>query len=580
MSNSKPNFLSSFSALNFTQFFAALNDNLYKLLLVFFVISIKGEEHSNTILAVAGAVFVIPFILFASTAGTLADRYSKRTVIYITRLIDILSTSLGVIAFIFKSIVGGYAVLFLMATHSALFSPCKYGIIPEIVKKEKVPRSNGMITAATYLAIILGTFLASFITEVTNRAFVLAASFCVVIAITGTLFSLGIEKTKPQAVKKKISTRFLKTILRTLKRAKRQRYLFIVLLFGAYFLFMGAYTQLNIIPFALQSLNLSEIHGGYLFLMTAIGIGMGSFLAGRSSGKEVELGFVPLAAFGVSICFMGLFLFATHLFIVVPLLILVGFFGGFYIVPIDAFIQVASPKEDRGQNVAASNFLSFIGVIIASGFIAFFGNLLAMNAATGFFIVGLLTLVMSIALLLLFADQVLRFLVATGAKFFCRIQVIGEDRMQAIGPTLLIAPYTNWLDTIVVMATLPRLIRYIVPIENGKKHRPFLSKLLWLIPLDIEHFSPIGLPALQAIKTELQAGHSVCLMHPVDTPSNSLKEWEKGLKKILIDIDVPSLPLHISRPEPEKSGRLSQLKSLTKEIIKISYGNTNFNHKT
>ncbi len=568
-------FFTSFAALNLTQFFAALNDNLYKLLLVFFLISVKGPEHSNTILSLAGAIFVIPFILFASTAGTLADRFSKRTIIYITRLIEILSTTLGLIAFIFKSMAGGYIVLFLMATHSAIFSPCKYGIIPEIVDRTKVSRCNGMITAATYLAIILGTFFASFISEVSGRNFVLAVSFCIYFSIIGFLFSLRIEKTSPQSAKKKISARFLHTIYVTLKKARKERYLLVVIIFGSYFLFMGAYAQLNIIPFTIQSLHLSEIQGGYLFLMTAIGIGIGSFTAGRLSGKEVELGFVPTAAFGVGVCFIGLFVFSSSLIGVVILLVLTGLAGGFYIVPIDAFIQIASPKEDRGQNVAASNFLSFIGVIIASGFIALFGNLLNLSAAAGFLIVGILTLIMSVALLLLFADQVLRLVVAGGAYIFCRIRIIGRNRIKTIGPTLLVAPRTSWLDTVVVMATLPRLIRYIVPLSVGKKQKRLLYRLLWLIPIDIEHFSPIGPPALEAIKKELKSGHSVCLMQPVDIPSNSLKEWENELKEVLKDIQVPIMPIHISRSKPEKKDRFSQIKSLTKETIRVSYGNMN-----
>jgi len=55
-------FISSFFALNLTQFFSALNDNIYKLLLVFLLIHIKGPEHSNTILSLAGFIFVIPLL--------------------------------------------------------------------------------------------------------------------------------------------------------------------------------------------------------------------------------------------------------------------------------------------------------------------------------------------------------------------------------------------------------------------------------------------------------------------------------------------------------------------------------------
>lgn len=568
----KYKFFSSFSALNFTQFFTALNDNLYKLLLVFFLISIRGEENTNTILSLAGAIFVIPFIFFASLAGTLADRFSKRTIIYFTRLFEILTTSLGVAAFIFKSVFGGYIVLFLMATLSAIFSPCKYGIIPELVKKEKVPHCNGLVTATTYLAIILGTFFASFISEVTHKNFVLAVLFCVIIAIIGLLTSLGIEKTKPQSSDKKISARFLSTILKALNEAKKQRYLFSVIVFGAYFLFMGAYTQLNVISFTIQSLKLSEIQGGYLFLMTAIGIGIGSFSAGRLSGKEVELGFIPLASFGVALCFIGLFLFATNFYVVVVLMVILGVFGGFYIVPVDSYIQLASPEGERGQNVATSNFLSFIGVIIASGLIALFGNVLKLQAATGFFIVGVVTFLMAITLILIFADQVLRLFASLFTKMFCKIRIIGRNRIKSIGPTLLVAPRSSWLDTIVVMAALPRVIRYIIPTETRKKKRQALYRLLSLIPIDIEYFSPIGPPTLTLIKKELEEGHSVCLMHPADIPSANLKEWEKKIQNTLKNISVPILPIHINRPKSHERGRLSELKILTKGMIKISYG--------
>ncbi|HEY4832970.1 MAG TPA: MFS transporter [Waddliaceae bacterium] len=572
-----PKLFSSFIWLNIAQFLTALNDNLYKLLLVFFLIDLQGEAHSNTILSLAGAVFVIPFLLFASVAGTLADRFSKRSIIYVTRITEILTTSLGVIAFHFQSVLGGYTVLFMMALQSAIFSPCKYGIIPELVPTTKISHFNGIITATTYLAIILGTFLASFLTEVTHKNFVISGLVCLFIAIMGLLSTLGIEKTKPQAARTKVSTRFVYDIFKTLQKARKQRYLVVTLIFGAYFLFIGSYTQLNIIPFTLQSLHLSGVQGGYLFLMTAIGIGVGSYLAGNLSGKEVELGFVPLAAFGIMLCFLGLYFFASYFFVVVPLLIMVGVFGGFYIVPVDAFIQIASPDRDRGQNVATGNFLSFVGVVLASGLLAVLGNGLKLSAAGGFLIVGLITFVIGIALLLLYADQVLRLIIAIWARHFLRIRVVGENRIRPHHAVLLVAARSSWLDTFIVMATLPRLIRYIVPIDRRKQKAALLYKLLWMIPIEKEFFSPIGPPTLKAIRKELESGHSVCLMQPVALSSTTLEEWERALVELLKDIEVPVVPIHISKkhPSPNHATLLSQLNSLRKGVIKISYGGPN-----
>lgn len=566
-------FISSFVALNLTQFLTALNDNLYKLLLVFFLITLKGTEHSNTILSLAGAIFVIPFIIFASLSGTLADRFSKRTIIYVTRLTEILTTALGVVAFAFHSVAGAYAVLFLMAVQSTLFSPCKYGIIPEIVPKTKISHYNGLMTATTYLAIIFGTFLASFITEVSEKNFTISVVTCVVIATMGLFASLNIEKTRAQAADKRVSARFINVVINTLKNAKKKRYLVTTILFGAYFLFMGAYTQLNIIPFALQSLHLNEVYGGYLFLFTAIGIGIGSFLAGQFSGKQVELGFVPLAALGVALCFLGLYFFEFHFYSVILLLVLVGACGGFYIVPIDTFIQLASPDEDRGQNVATGNFMSFIGVVIASGLLALLGNGFGLSAAQGFLVMGILTAIMGIVLLFIFADQLLRLLIGTAARFLFEIRVWGKSRIQLKYPALLVAPRRSWLDTIIMMAALPRLIRYIVPVDDRKQARSTFFRWLCLIPFDKKHFHPLDSTVLQAIKAELASGNSVCLMLPTENGEQTLEEWEAQLKEKLKETQVPILPLYISTQRLDPTdGPISQFLDLRHHPIKVSFG--------
>lgn len=127
--------LTPFCALNIAQFCTSVNDNLFKILLAFFLISLQGLKHSYTILALAGGIFVLPFLLFATTTGCIADRYSKRTVIYYTRGLEIFVTLLGVCCFYFKLMVGGYIALFLLAAQSTLFSPVSMGLFPKSLKK-------------------------------------------------------------------------------------------------------------------------------------------------------------------------------------------------------------------------------------------------------------------------------------------------------------------------------------------------------------------------------------------------------------------------------------------------------------
>ncbi|MCH9608468.1 MAG: Lysophospholipid transporter LplT [Chlamydiales bacterium] len=485
---------------------------------------------------------------------------------------EIFSTSLGVVCFYFQWAIGGYFVLFLLALQSTLFSPCKYGIIPEIVEKERISHYNGVITATTYLAIILGTFFASFLTQATHQHYVLASTSTLILAIIGTIATLWLPKTAPQAPDKKISFDVFGGIIKALKRSRQHRYLFEAIVYGAYFLFMGAYMQLNMIPFVTQSLGLAEIQGGYLFLMVAVGIGIGSFAAGQLCRDEVELGFVPISTFGIGLVFLLLYIFSSNFYIVIPLLILSGIFGGFFIVPVDIFIQIASPSEHRGQNVATSNFLSFTGVIFASALLALFGNTFKLTSAEGFLAVSLLTFLLALALAVLFADQLLRLLVFFVARIFWKLKVVGKRRLKQ-GPVLIVGQRNTWFDTLIIMATLPRMIRYIVPIDDDIAHHPLYYRLLKVIPLDTENFSPIGLPALNQIKKEIEAGNSVCLMHPPSSEEKKMKQWRDEVEKWLEGVNVPALPVYIEHEgSVEPSNRFLQFFTLIRKDVKVGYG--------
>jgi len=277
----------SLGFLNSAQFCGALNDNIYKLVLIFYLIQLKGPEYANTILSMAGAIFVIPFLLFSSAAGILADKFSKNRMVIVVKVTEILIMLLAIAAFAFKITWGVYVLLFLLSTQSAFFSPPKYGIIPELVPKNKVSKANGLITSCTYLAIIFGTFLASFLTEFTGRNYVLVGVFCLFVAIIGFLSSYGIKHTDSKGSEKRVDILFFREIFRTLKASRDQKHLLICIFGGAFFLFVGAFTQLNIIPFAIDSLGLSAVAGGYLFLTTALGIAFGAWCAGQVSRKHL-----------------------------------------------------------------------------------------------------------------------------------------------------------------------------------------------------------------------------------------------------------------------------------------------------
>lgn len=383
--------LKNFNYLNITQLLGVINDNLFKLLLIFFLIEKDSTTSSSLVLALAGAVFVLPFLLFSIPAGTLADKISKQRIVVVTKAAEVATALVGTLAFYNHSAFLLYLMLFLLAAQGAIFGPSKYSIIPELVHPEKISKANGLLSSFTFLGIIIGTSAAGPIVQLTNRNYVLASLFCIAIAIAGLFCSLKIPHTPAMRSRKPIPYRFLTDIFRTYKKALTIRHLVPAILGSAFFLFVGGFVQLNIIPFTMEMLHHSDIAGSYFFLLTAFGIGLGSLTAGKISGSRVRLGLTPLGGLGMVLSLLGMGLLPPTLLIDLPLLFCLGFFGGLFLVPCDSYIQAASPKAECGQNVAVNNFTAFVGVLIASGLIYLFSDILAFTPATGFTVMGVLT---------------------------------------------------------------------------------------------------------------------------------------------------------------------------------------------
>jgi len=557
---------SSFTYLNVTQFLGALNDNIYKLLIVYFFIQLEGIEYSHQILATTGAIFVIPFLLFSAISGTMADRFSKRDIIVTTKILELVIMGLGVCAFAFQSKLGSYAILFLLATQSAIFGPSKYGIVPELVASEKISKANGLMTSLTFLAIILGTFSASFLIQITERNFIISAIFCTFIALMGLVTSFGIEPTPPSGSEKKFQFFFLKEIDQTLKRAGQEISLLPAMLGSAYFLFVGAFMQLNIIPFAVQSLGLSDIQGGYLFFLTALGIGTGALMAGKISGKIVELGLVPLGALGISVSAFLLNIFSTHLLAVIALVTLLGVFGGIFEIPLDSYIQVASPRKSRGQMVAATNFMSFVGVLFASALIYLNSEVLGIHSDQGFNIIGSLTLMVMIAFTFQFFDYLTRFIASILCKIHFSTLFFGRENIPEC-PAIYVCTHTAWNDTLLLLGSQRRRIRFFI--EHEQKHSSWMKRLYRLLRVVfIPAIEPLAKNQsyLEAVEKTLKKGISVCIFIQDWDVSTEVEKLHQAapFNQILEAARYPIIPVRIEKKVEQRP--ISLFKRLFKKF--------------
>ncbi len=507
-----------FGFLNCTQFLGAMNDNIYKLLIVYCFIALEGAAASNKILASVGAIYVLPFLFLSSTAGTMADRYSKRSIIIIVKIVECCVMVLGLVSFSLESKSLAYGALFLLACHSAIFAPCKYGIVPEIVSQDKISKANGIVASFTYVAIILGTFLASFLTDMSGHNFILASCATILFAVLGIFSSLKIPKTAPSGSQKKISPRFISELFINLRLIAKQPSLLSAVFGSAFFLFMGSYAQLNMIPFALETLGLTDVQGGYLFLLTALGIGAGSLLAGKLSGKTVELGLVPIGGYGIALCFILLNVFRSYVVLEIILIVLIGIFGGLYLVPLDSYIQLASPKTIRGQVIATTNFLGFFGVLLSAGMLYLLSEVLGIRADTGFLAVGIIALFYVTAITVAISGYVTRFFYMLLSRFKFNAIVHGKSNLEGHAPALFFSTLPPWPWSAILTGSQSRRMHLFVLNEN-RAPVPLYKRLLRRFNLQnelyvLDELNPEA-AAGTIIKNALERGTSVAIFLPV-----------------------------------------------------------------
>lgn len=546
----------SFSWLNTTQFMGAMNDNIFKLLVTFFLIRNLGEAHADRLTAIGGILFALPFLLLTPAGGILADRHSKQRITLITRIAEIVIMVIACGVFLSGSTIGAFAVLFLMSAQSAFFGPSKYGLIPELVKPHQLSKANSYLVLMTYLAIIAGTILGPGLTDwivgpiaADNRGdlFAIAGLACVVIAIAGTFASSRIEPTPAQGNASRISLFFIRDVWRTFRSIRDDRFLVLATIAAAYFSLLGAFIQMNMIPFAIEHLELSETAGGYLFIYAALGIGLGSWLAGRLSGRNIEFGAIPIGAILIAASLLALWGLPHDPRWTRVWMLTVGVGAGIYLIPIEAFIQFRAPRNRVGEVLAASSFLSWIGILGAAFLIFGLSFVPQWTPAQTFLLLGLITLGLTVATLILLPDFLTRFLIMVLTRSVYRIRTIDLDNLPDEGGALLVSNHVSYLDALHILSVQQRRIRFLMErsIYEGHTLRP-LFRLMGVIPISRTDPPRTLIETFQRARTEMEAGYLVCIFaEGALTRTGQMTDFKPGMEKILKGTDFPVIPIYI-----------------------------------
>ncbi|MCK5707506.1 MAG: MFS transporter [Candidatus Aureabacteria bacterium] len=540
----------SFKALMITQFLGAFNDNAFKFIITILAVNRAVTSHAGARNAsIMGALFIVPFIIFSSYAGYLADRFSKRKITVLSKIAEVVVMCLAFLALMSGNLVFIAFVLFLMATQSTFFSPAKYGILPELLDDANLSKGNGYLQMWTFLAIILGTaaggkLLHLFDTNIANTVLVFIG-----LAVAGTISSLFITKVPPSGSKKKFQINALKDTLLVVKEIKHDKALYLTLLAISYFWFLGIVFQLNCVVYANKFLMLPDSRSSDLFVAISIGIGMGSLLAGRWSGKKVEFGLVPLGAIGLSIfcILLGLpvFSYKTILFV----LFLLGLASGLFIVPLNAFFQQMSPNEKRGEYLACMNIVTSLAMLAGSLMLFVFGDIFRFTAPQIFLLLGILSVIVTAYIFMTLPDSFVRFCNWLMTHTIYRIKIRGLDNVPKEGGALLVCNHVSYVDHMIISASIQRHIRYMM--YRGFYNKPLLKpfcKMMKAIPVSLNDSPKTIIKSLQVAKKAVMEGNLVCIFAEGElTRTGNMLPFSRGFEYIMKDIDAPIIPVYLDR---------------------------------
>jgi len=553
-----------FLPLFVTQFLGALNDNVLKnalvVLLTFQAASwttVRPELLAN----LAAGIFILPFFLFSATAGQLADKYDKARLARLVKLLEIVIVVIAGAGFARHSIEVLFVALFLLGLHSTLFGPIKYAILPQHLREDELVGGNALIEAGTFAAILIGTLLGGLLAG-GNTATTWITAVGLVLAVAGYLAARGIPAAVPPAPALVVNPNPLTETWRNIGFAREDRTVFLSILGISWFWLYGALFLAQFPAYTRNVLGGSETAVTLLLATFTFGIGAGSMLCEKLSAKQVELGLVPLGSigltlFGIDLAFaspaapLGQALGAPALLGMAATwrilldLVMLGIFGGFFIVPLYALVQQRSNPEHCARIIAANNIFNalfmVVGAASAAGLLAaglsipvLFAVAAVCNAAVALFIYRLVP------------EFLLRFIVWMLIHSVYRLDKRGLEHIPQQGAAVLVCNHVSFVDALVIMAGCPRPIRFVMDHQIFRwPPLRFVFRTSRAIPIAPAKENPVLMEqAFGEVAAALAAGELVGIFPEGRiTADGEMNPFRPGIIRILERNPVPVVPL-------------------------------------
>ena len=554
-----------FGPFFWTQFLGAFNDNLFKtaLLVVLTYDALAWTTVAPALLNnLIPGLFILPYVVFSATAGQIADKVEKGRLARMVKVLEIAIMGVAAVGWLTHTLWLLVAAIAGMGVHSTLFGPMKYAYLPQHLKAEELVGGNGVIEMGTFVGILLGEVMGAILAGHGAAGVQLVAFGTLAVAVLGLITSWRIPASPAPAPNLKISVNFVAESVRNLAFSKQNRTVFLSMLGNSWFWFYGALVLSQFPLYAKDYLH--GDHSVFVLLLTifSLGIGAGSLLCEKLSGRKVEIGLVPFGAIGLSLFgidlyfaslgytnttqvdFAGVLAQPGTLRILADILLL-GVFGGFFIVPLFALIQTRCDPKHVSRTIAGMNILNALFMVASAG-VAVFLIKRGFTIPEMFLTTALLNAVVAIYIFSLVPEFLMRFLAWLLIHTIHRVKTVDVERIPEEGAAVLVCNHVSYVDAIVIMAASPRPIRFVMD------HRIFRMPLLGFIfrtgkaiPIAPAHENPwLMEKAFVDIAHALHEGELVCIFPEGKlTRTGEMNEFRGGIAKIVARSKVPVIPM-------------------------------------
>ncbi|MGN7726323.1 MFS transporter [Luteimonas sp. 22616] len=464
-----------------TQCFGAFNDNVYRQAIIGMLFWLGVSAEQKTLYAtLAPAIFILPYFLFSALAGQFAERTEKSTLIRITTSMEIAIMSLAAVGFVTTNMTVLLVALFLTGVQSTLFGPVKYSILPAVLHPRELTGGNGLVEMGTSISILLGMILGGSIFAMTGAGGPWVAGAAIIaLAIAGNLVSRAIPKAGAGAPDLKINWNPIPESIAVLKLARRQLAVRNAILGVSWFWFVGTVLTSQLPAYAEVYLGGSATLYILALALFSVGTGVGSMLCERLSARTVEIGLVPLGAFGMTAFMLDLALSRTGAATVAGLdvagflqqpgawrtvldLVGIGLFTGFFVVPLFALIQSRSPKSEMSRVFAALNIQNSGFIVLASLSALAVQRWLGWTIPQVFLALAIANALVAIWIFTIVPEFLMRFLSWVLVRSLYRLRTRGIDHVPEDGAALVVCNHVSYMDALILAASIPRPVRFVM----------------------------------------------------------------------------------------------------------------------